>query len=414
MKIEPGPLTPAVLQPPFSKSDALRALVLSHVLDAPGLLGAWAEEPCASDVRAAREGLSALREAHDKVIDIDCLDGAAPFRFLLAQAALTEGTRVRFWGVERLGQRPHAALIDALRAALGPRGLRIEVGQPWPVQVTAPEKIPVVDSFHVAGRESSQYVSALLMAAAAQVKARGQSCEVRWQGELASEGYLALTIDWLEQTGFTVRSLANGARLESWAASQRFPQVPLDASGLGYLLLLAWPSGSEVVTKPSPSQHPDLAMRGFLSQVGLTVEDTALGRVRVHGAARNGFTADAAKAPDLMPTLAALACVLPAPSTLENVAILRKKESDRLEGIIDLVQKASGRVELNGETLRITPGVGCAPLEVDSRGDHRLAMSAACLSVLAGVPARISQPACVQKSFPGFWNALASIGWRLE
>ena len=38
-------------------------------------------------------------------------------------------------------------------------------------------------------------------------------------------------------------------------------------------------------------------------------------------------------APAPMPTVATLACVLPTPTTLDAVSILRLKESDRLEGI---------------------------------------------------------------------------------
>lgn len=318
---------------------------------------------------------------------------------------------MRLWGTPRLGQRPRTGLIDSLTTALGAGGLRIAAGKPWPVEVTAPAKLPTVERFEVSGKETSQYVSALLLAACAQVKRHGQPCEVAWNSGLTSEGYVTLTVDWLKQVGFSVQAAAQSLRLEAWSPTRQTPVVPVDASGLGYLLLLAWRSGSAVRAYPLSRSHPDLAMENVLLEVGLQVERPAEGQLRVLGKAQRGLRADAAKAPDLMPTLAALACVLPEPSLLDNISILRRKESDRVEGIVAMVSAVGGCVEMQAEQLKILPPKKCQPFEVDSRGDHRLAMSAACLSVLAAVPADISQPACVKKSFPGFWQQLAAIGW---
>ncbi|MBX7117036.1 MAG: 3-phosphoshikimate 1-carboxyvinyltransferase [Myxococcaceae bacterium] len=412
MNLSKAPLKPARLWAPVSKSDAVRALLLSHVLELP--VPAELSAPWATDVKAVHDGLSALRgAAADECIDLDCGDGAAPLRFLLAQAAVTPGARVRFWGSARLGERPHSGLREALLCATSARGLRINGGAGWPIEVFAPLAPAWVERFEVAGTETSQFVSALLFAAAAQVRRHGQPCEVAWRGTLASAGYALLTLQWLEQAGFVVQRLAQSVRLCAWSPVAQLPKVPADASALTYLWLLAWKSGGTVAARAWPAQHPDLLMETYLREAGLSVLRSE-NEMRVEGTARKGFHADAAQAPDAMLALAALACVLPEPSEMKNTSILRRKESDRVESIVSLVTAVGGRAEVQGETLRIFPATPPRAFRLDSRADHRLAMSGACLSVLAGVRAHITEPHCVRKSFPGFWEQLAATGWHVD
>ena len=51
---------------------------------------------------------------------------------------------------------------------------------------------------------------------------------------------------------------------------------------------------------------------------------------------------------------------------------------------------------------------------MDSKGDHRLAMVSATLSLLSGVPLTLTGPECVEKSFPGFWKQMERTGVRLS
>jgi 3-phosphoshikimate 1-carboxyvinyltransferase len=45
---------------------------------------------------------------------------------------------------------------------------------------------------------------------------------------------------------------------------------------------------------------------------------------------------------------------------------------------------------------------------VSSHGDHRIAMSCAIASLVAAGPVTISDTACTETSFPGFWELLES------
>jgi 3-phosphoshikimate 1-carboxyvinyltransferase len=403
--------------PPLSKSDALRALVLADVTGVeprsflPG-------EALPRDAQVLQQGLAALRAGGGA---IDCHDGGAPFRFLLTQAALACGRTTRFTGTARLGERPHAPLFEALRAVIEPLGGRLTAGTPWPVVVEGPRSLAGLERFSVAAAESSQFASSLLLGAARVTAATGRTCAVLVQGPIASAGYLALTEHWLRRAGFAVTA----AHPSAWTVAPRAAgtpppggaqfALPGDWSSIAFLLLLAWRSGAEVARVGPFGQgtlllHPDQAVVGHLESVGLAVTRGTAGRVAVTGSPRGGLTVDAAICPDAVPALAALACVLPAPSRFLHAAILRHKESDRLAGLRELADRVGAAARVAGDELAIDPATAPRALAFDARDDHRLAMAAATLAHLAGVPLRLRGGESVAKSFPGFWREAAKVG----
>ncbi len=413
--VDPSHLTPARLTPPVSKSDAQRALVLAH-LTGHWPLSALQSEPesdLPADVRVLTRGVNALRLPPGPVRDVDCADGGAPFRILVTQSAVTPGAHVRLTGTPRLGERPHGPLFESLKEALGPSGLSLTVGNPWPVEIHAPTSTgdPV---FRVPGDQSSQYASSLLLGCAALFLREHRPWSVEIQGTLTSAGYLELTVSWLRRFGFTVEETPSKYTVTAHQPSKSAPPMPGDWSSLGYLLLIAWKTGGSVERADPSSAHPDQAILRLIQPAGLTPVPGPDLTMRVEGQARAGLVASGKECPDLLPTLAALACVLPGPSTLTDVGILRLKESDRLEGIRTLVSAYGGTTALDGETLTLTPPPAPpAHFAMDSRGDHRLAMVSATLSVLSGARLTLTGPECVEKSFPGFWRQVERVGVRL-
>ena len=416
--IDPRGVHPARLVPPASKSDAQRSLVLARVLEDPRLAAFLREpsEPFAHDIRVLDEGLSRLGVETPEVVDIDCADGGVPFRFLLTQAAVTPHRRVRFHGSERLGQRPHRPLLDALRATLGASGLSLREGDGfWPVSLeTGPRVTSDEPVFRVGGVESSQFASSLLLGAALLERRERRAWSVALEGDVASSGYLDLTIAWLRRSGFDLRQRGGEFTLAGWSAPANDPRVPGDWSSIGYLLAIAWRTRGSVANVDASAAHPDQAVVAILESIGLRVAIDAAGDARVDGSATGGIRVSGAPCPDLLPTLAALACVLPGRSEFSDTDILRHKESDRLEGIRDLVAAAGGVTSLDGAgTLRIEPPWHVSEsFEIDSRHDHRRAMSAATLAVLSGSRVRLHGASCVAKSFPGFWSQLEAAGVR--
>jgi len=191
--------------------------------------------------------------------------------------------------------------------------------------------------------------------------------------------------------------------------------VPGDWSSVGYLLLAAWASGGAVADVARDVEHPDRVVLLHLASVGLDVAADEAGHTHVRGAAHGGLVVRASEAPDLVPTLAALACVLQAPSRFTEVGILRHKESDRLSGVMDLVTSAGGTATLEVDTLIVSPPAKIAKeLRIDARGDHRMAMSAAVLALLGHARLYLVGSEHVKKSFPGFWDELLRLGVHLS
>lgn len=414
LRLDASHFRATALSPPVSKSDAQRALVLAHLLGWPAL-AELPEGPLPDDIRALSRGLQAIARAPSEPVDIDCGDGGAPLRLLLGQAAVAPAGVYRLWGSRRLAERPHGPLIEALASALGPHGTVIRAGAPWPIEVR-PSGVTGAPRFRIAGAESSQFVSSLLLAAAALERREQRAWTVELVGPTASAGYLELTLSWLQRAGFSIVRTANELTLSGWQRPEAPPRVPGDWSSAAYLLLVAWRCGGEVLGADLTAEHPDREVVPLLRGLGLTVEPGPSGGLTVRGAPRGGLSASARTCPDLIPTLAALACVLPAPSRFTEVEILRLKESDRLEGASALVRAAGGRARIDREgALEIQPPAQIVPqLRVDSRGDHRLAMAGATLAVLGGARAEISDPDCVAKSFPGFWEQLQRAGVALQ
>jgi len=412
----------ARLVPPPSKSDALRLLAVAHILDRPDWLTAIGPRPWASDVETFASGLAALRSAeHGEAILIDCHDGGAPLRFLLSLAAITPG-RFRFVGSARLGARPHAPLVTALSRALGPGGLSIRSGDPWPIEVHA-SGATGEPLFRVSGAESSQYPSSLVVAAAALFHREHRPWLVGIDGPVVSEGYLELTLRALRQAGFRVERLRSSVEILAWDAhAAQAPGVPADWSAIAFLLPIAWKTGGSVAGLPDADLgdvledvHPDRAIIDHLHHAGLEVSRES-GDARVRGELHRGLRASAARAPDLIPVLAALACLLPDTSVFTEISRLRSKESDRLEAIQDLVAASGATSHLEGDSLHIEPALhagGATPLRFDARDDHRMIMAAATLAVLLGTTLELRRATGVEKSFPGFFGQLALAGIEL-
>ncbi|MDB5862544.1 MAG: 3-phosphoshikimate 1-carboxyvinyltransferase, partial [Betaproteobacteria bacterium] len=120
--------------------------------------------------------------------------------------------------------------------------------------------------------------------------------------------------------------------------------------------------------------------------------------------------ADLNHIPDAAMTAAVLALFADGPSTLRNIASWRVKETDRIAAMATELRKLGATVEEGEDYLRITPPApGLTPhASIDTYDDHRIAMCFS-LAALGGVPVRINDPECVRKTFPEYFQVLASI-----
>ena len=114
------------------------------------------------------------------------------------------------------------------------------------------------------------------------------------------------------------------------------------------------------------------------------------------------------RALDEIPVLAVAAAVAEGPTEIRDAAELRVKESDRIATTSAMLTAMGVEVEHWSDGLRIIPGT-LRGGEVDSFGDHRLAMAAAVAALSADPesgPTTIQRASAVEISYPAFWRDL--------
>jgi 3-phosphoshikimate 1-carboxyvinyltransferase len=112
---------------------------------------------------------------------------------------------------------------------------------------------------------------------------------------------------------------------------------------------------------------------------------------------------------DELPILMVAATQAEGKTSLRGVGELRVKETDRIQSMVEGLQRLGGRIRVAApDTIEIEPS-RLRGAEVDSRGDHRTAMSLAVAGLLAEGETVIRGAECVAKSFPEFFDALRSL-----
>jgi 3-phosphoshikimate 1-carboxyvinyltransferase len=113
---------------------------------------------------------------------------------------------------------------------------------------------------------------------------------------------------------------------------------------------------------------------------------------------------------DEIPALCALAATARGVTEIRDAAELRVKESDRIATMAEVLESFGVPCEELPDGLIITGSASLHAARIDSRGDHRIAMSAALLGLLADGESIIDGTEAVDTSFPGFVDLLQSLG----
>jgi 3-phosphoshikimate 1-carboxyvinyltransferase len=117
---------------------------------------------------------------------------------------------------------------------------------------------------------------------------------------------------------------------------------------------------------------------------------------------------------DEVPAACALAAASKGHTEIRDAQELRVKESDRLATMAEVLGAFGVPCEELPDGLIITGGAPLRAAHIHSRGDHRIAMSAALLGLLADGETVIDGAESVDTSFPGFVPLLQSIGADIE
>jgi 3-phosphoshikimate 1-carboxyvinyltransferase len=330
------------------------------------------------------------------------------FRSLTAACALSGGDYV-LKGVARMHERPIGDLVDGLRQL----GARIDYlgNEGFPPLHVHPAQPGDAAEVSVKGNVSSQFLTGLLMSA----PLLGRSVTIRVEGELISRPYIKITLGLMAKFGIKVEQ-QGWERFTVPAATYQSPgeiEVEGDASSASYFLA-AGALGHGPVRVQGVGRNAlqgDVQFAAALARMGAEV---GMGPNWIEAQLPcsekiRAVDMDCNHIPDAAMTLAVLALFADAPSTLRNIASWRVKETDRIAAMATELRKFGAEVEEGADYLKIVPPKQLrADVAVDTYDDHRMAMCFSLVTV-GGVPVRINDPRCVNKTFPAYFDVLATI-----
>jgi 3-phosphoshikimate 1-carboxyvinyltransferase len=405
-----------VVSIPGSKSYTHRALIVSSLADGESVLvnGLRCEDTEYTTQALIRFGVPIFWEsdcvrvlgrggrfkASDERIDVG--NSGASMRFLTALAALKKGITL-LDGNERMRKRPMGELLNGL-GELGVNAYS-QKGDGCPPVIVESEGLKG-GIVRIEGRESSQFLSGLLMVAPYALR----DVEIEVIGPLSSKPYVDITQHVMSAFGVGIQS--QGYHSFFIKAGQRYLprkyRIEGDASNASYFFSAAAISRGRIKVKnlnPGTIQG-DIGFLEILKRMGCRVSRGS-DWVEVLGGELHGIEMDMNEMPDLVPTLAVTAGFARGKTVIQNIGHLRFKESDRIHALAIELSKMGIRIKEGDDWLEIGGGRPHGA-EIETYSDHRMAMSFA-IAGLAVPGVKIKGERCVDKSFPEFWETLQEL-----
>jgi 3-phosphoshikimate 1-carboxyvinyltransferase len=265
------------------------------------------------------------------------------------------------------------------------------------------------------GSTSSQFLTGLIMAYVAG-GGRGKTIRVK---DLQSKPYIDLTLSVLRDFGLPVPTHNEYREFYFDAPGSRSPmkeleyQVEGDWSSAAFILVAGVISGDLIIRgQDLTSTQSDRKILDILIGAGAAVAVEAKG-LRVHTSIPGAFTTHASDCPDLFPPLVALASCSEGISEITGVRRLWDKESNRAMTLVNEFSKLGVKVEIRGDTMLVHGTKNIKGAVVDSHHDHRIAMALSLAALRAEGETAILHAEAVNKSFPGFYEMLRSLGASL-
>ncbi|MBE6977146.1 MAG: 3-phosphoshikimate 1-carboxyvinyltransferase [Ruminococcaceae bacterium] len=377
--LQPGKLSGSVAVPP-SKSIVHRMLICAAFSHQPSTI--FCTDP-GQDIEATADCLQALgaeiRRSADafQVIPVkklpdearlNCRESGSTLRFLLPIVGAL-GVETAFEMEGRLPQRPLFPLWEEMERM----GCRLYWESDFLLRCCGKLR---PGAYRMDGSISSQFISGLMMALPL---IHGQT-DLKITGTVESKPYIRMTQHVLDQ--FSGTHPAQLTPESDWSSAAFW----MAANALG--------SNVEITGLNNASLQGDRAVTDCLPKLR---ENTAI---------------SAKDIPDLIPVLSVVAAAGNG-AVFSDIGRLRYKESDRVSAIAAMLESLGGKAEATEDTLTIF-GTGLIGGIVDSYADHRIAMSAAIAATVCNEPVTVLGAECVKKSYPGFWEAYASLGGHYE
>lgn len=379
------------IQLPYSKSVGARQLLSSYLQGRPLPSLGRVEEACllyCEDFLVLHRALSDLRSRKGReVLRLQCGDSGTAFRFLTV-TALYESSATELTGSPRLLERISRDDLSFIVQMGGTYQLGTDV-----LRINPPAKVKEV--LVTSQWYSSQYLSAIELCNAY----CGSKVSYHFESSRPSYSYLQLTKKMIAQ--------GCGNEIErDWSAASFWYQLLATHPQIEHIYLpgLALDSAQPDATLPTHYTHLGIATTERTQ--GVVAEKKRPQRVTTP------LTCDLTQNLDLFLTIALTALALKAPFRFTGIAMLRHKESDRIESFLHHVQLYGYRAfVLTDNSLTWDGTVHQPPAEVtiDPDRDHRVAMAMTMFALTQSPTTTILTPEVVAKSYPTFFTQLINI-----
>lgn len=201
--------------------------------------------------------------------------------------------------------------------------------------------------------------------------------------------------------------------------------VPSDISSAAFFMVAASCLAGSDITLPNVGFNASRAaifevLRDLGADVQLAdqreINNEPVATLRIRGgiSAANGSGpnlvngAKVANLIDEIPILAVFGTQIDGGLEIRDAAELRVKESDRIAAIVENLRRMGATVEEFSDGLRVERSE-LQGAEIDSFGDHRIAMAFAVAGLFADGETEIHGAECADISFPGFFDTLQSV-----
>lgn len=312
-------------------------------------------------------------------------------------------------GTPRMRERPIKDLIEGL-TQLGAKVSCSDTGCP-PVIIETSEQGLYGGTAKISGKISSQYLSALLMAAPL---ASTEDVTLQIVDELVSVPYVKMTVNLMKRFGVDVDVSSDYStfRIKRGQSYQSPGEIFVegDASSASYFLAGGAITGGPVTVNGCglDSIQGDVDFAKVLEQMGASVTwtPTSITVSRPKDRPLKGVDYDCGDIPDAAMSLATTALFAEGETAIRNVYNWRVKETERMKAIVTELTKLGAEVEEGRDYCIIRPPAKLNEgVEIDTYDDHRMAMSFS-LVACGGTGVIIRDPKCTAKTFPTYFNEL--------
>ena len=340
--------------------------------------------------------------------DIELFLGNAgtAMRPLCAALCLGQG-EYTLTGEARMFERPIGSLVDSLKqAGADVTYLKDENYPPLKIKGTGLKG----GNISIDGSVSSQFLTAFLMSA----PMASEDTTINIVGELVSKPYIKITLQIMQDFGVEVDNVGGEYQRFVIKGGQTYQAagnylVEGDASSASYFLAAAAIGGGSIkVTRiGKKSVQSDIQFAAALEAIGANIE-WGDDYIKASKGQLKAIDMDMNHIPDAAMTIAVAALFAEGTTKITNVYNWRVKETDRLYAMATELRKVGAEVIEGHDFIEVTPPAQLKHAAIDTYDDHRMAM---CFSLVAlsDTPVTINDPKCTSKTFPDYFEKLATV-----